>query len=204
MTNYYLNENSLSFNLSTISILKEYFSGSLVAGRWNKDCISTLNYAMKMLFSGINKLSSQIDKTMHILDTEGCVKDMAVIEFLGNSNRKNAGKDKPYSLKSSVWNTMRKLSENSDGQFIFTLSLLEGRHCVTLMMNKEKHRSSVYWCDRLNGCVKMTKRNLDTYITKMTLSSWEENYIKTGKKLNTDATVWLLKPVKNSSGLIIH
>ncbi|MGV8017158.1 MAG: hypothetical protein AB2L26_03070 [Ignavibacteria bacterium] len=157
------------------------------------DCITTLNHAVRLLYADENmKLGSQIDKTMLKLEEYGKIEDSNIIEFLDSKGKKTTGVTEPFELSKSVWDTLIEMTNDESGYYFFGLSIMDGYHSVSLILNNNGDDKIVYWCDQHSACEEFNRESLDEKITTKTVNWWKAN-AEDGKKMKTRTTLWLLK-----------
>lgn len=167
-----------------------------------KDCITTLNTALKKLYK-TEKLSvgTQIktggnrEGTMEKLDNQGKVKSSFTIEY-EDTKGKVCSKGTPYKankMKDSLSSKINELVGNNIGFHVFGVSIADGYHSMLLTVDNTNPCKKKYilsdqvptytegWKEYENG------EKLDAWITKLTVEYHSKRDIYSG------TTIWKLK-----------
>lgn len=182
------------FEKEIIERMKEFYNENSKLPKPPKmDCITTLNYGVSMLYHDLNlKLGSQIDHSMKRLDELKKISKTGVIEFTDNKGKVTTGVTEPKSLSKSVYNEIMNLIGEQSGCFVFGLSIMDGYHSVTILVEKSDERIEIFRCDQNDGCFKSNGKELDEYITSKTIKWWNSN-AQDGTKMKTRVTIWMLQ-----------
>lgn len=157
------------------------------------DCITTLNHAIRLLYSDPDlTLGSQIDHTMEALRGRGLASARRDVEFLNEAGKPTTGVTAPDRLRESVWGVMRGMTAGQAGWSVFGLSLMDGYHSVALVLDqRDPAAPKVYWCDQWSsngGWRQHDQQSLDAEIERLTGNWWSDT-----KKPRTRATLWRLR-----------
>src|SRR5690606_34410068 len=94
--------------------------------------------------------------------------------------------------QTSIWDTVIALSGGDPGWSVFTMSLLDGNHSVTLTLDANDPRAPrIYWSDQWQsqgGFKEYTRAALDTEVTHRVQKWWDEQ--AKGKKYTTVVRIW--------------
>jgi hypothetical protein len=182
------------FPIEIIERMKKFFNENFKLSKPPRmDCITTLNHGVRMLYGDMKmKLGSQIDKTMEKLNERGKISDKKIVEFKDAKGKVTTGVTEPVSLTSSIYDTILQMTGNENGCFVFGLSIMDGYHSVTVIVEKTEGDIELFRCDQNEGAVKNNKEELDGYVTDKTVKWWKSN-AENGKKMKTRATIWMLK-----------
>jgi hypothetical protein len=188
--------------------VNEYCNGTLTdslgAKRDNRimdamDAMISLNHAKKVGSFSFNQINT---------------------EYKGNVSGQKKKISKPDTLTSSVWKSMTTEIDNKEGWHVFTLTVLNGYHSITLLVNIRPGGPFLYWIDDLDktkqpeseqfrvtegsapGERQLIPDQLDNYINWTTRSYWEnerENTAKSDGKEgwhdeNDTTILWQLNP----------
>lgn len=182
------------FNKDVFEKMKVFFNeNSKLPKEKRMVCIVALNHGVKLLYGDSKlKLGSQIDHSMNILEKLGKIAKTEIIEFVDAKGKITTGVTEPKSLSKSVYNEiMQSISENN-GCFVFGLSIMDGYHSVTILVEKTDEQIEIFRCDQNEGCFKSNQKELDEYITKKTTKWWSDRAAE-GTKMKTRATIWKLQ-----------
>ncbi|MBZ0202492.1 MAG: hypothetical protein K8I03_05700 [Ignavibacteria bacterium] len=156
-------------------------------------CIVTLNHGIKLLYGDMKmKLGSQIDHTMNKLVELNKISKTEVIEFNDKNGKITTGVTEPEALSKSVYIEIMNMIGENMGCFVFGLSIMDGYHSVTILVDKSVEKNEIFRCDQNEGCFKSNEKELDAYITSKTIKWWN-NKAKEGTKMKTRATIWMLQ-----------
>jgi hypothetical protein len=202
--------NDLNFSPEKIEELKTLFKRNASATTYRKkDCIQTLNAGIELIFGDrILPLGTAIHESLEILEKKGHASAPRIIQFTDKNGQITYGEDYPHKLNEKVMAVMQNMAHNKFGWHIFALSILDGYHSVTLLLNNTQE-PVVYWCDQWNfmnlhclggtikfgGCKRMNGHNLNEVITELTQRWWDFEPDPL-KKPKTRATLWRISPPK--------
>jgi hypothetical protein len=164
---------------------------------------------MELIYGNrILPLGTAIHETMAILEKKGHASPPRIIQFKDRKGQVTYGEHSPHELEEITMDVMLDMLNNSIGWHIFALSVMDGYHSVTLLLNNTRE-PSVYWCDQWNyttlhclggtlkfgGCKRLNSVKLDAVITELTQRWWDHEPDPL-KKPKTRATLWRLSPPK--------
>jgi hypothetical protein len=198
------------FSPEKIEELKALFTRNANAPDFQKkDCIRILNAGMELIYGDrILPLGTAVHETMELMEKKGKASKPRIILFKDQKGQVTYGEDHPHKLNARTMAVMQNMAHNKFGWHIFALSVMDGYHSVTLLLNNIQE-PVVYWCDQWNlknlkclggtmkfgGCKRMNGFNLDAVITELT-QRWWEHETDPLKKHKTRATLWRLSPPK--------
>ena len=120
------------------------------------------------------------------------------IWFQGRNGKITRGGSRPVKLNESVWDAVVAMSGGDPGWSVFTLSLLDGYHSVTLTLDaNDPGRPRIYWSDQWRskgGWKEYTRSSLDAEIVKLVQGWWDKQ--AEGKKHTTVARLWRMRATK--------
>jgi hypothetical protein len=163
--------------------------------RTEKDsCIVALNKGLK-LATGEPDLATtpkSIEATMGKVAAAGHSGEAYEIAFQSRNGRITRGGARPDKLDESVWDAVLALSGGDPGWSIFTLSLLDGYHSVTLTLDAaDPAHPRVYWSDQWQskgGWKEYTRATLDAEVTRLIQRWWDGQ--EEGRKHLTVVRLW--------------
>jgi hypothetical protein len=172
-----------------------------------KDCIQTLNARIELIYGDkILPLGTAVHQSLAILEKKGYASAPRVIQFRDKYGQITYGEDHPHKLNEKTMAVMQNMAHNKFGWHIFALSIMDGYHSVTLILNNIQE-PFVYWCDQWNiknlkcmggtvkfgGCKRMNGHNLNEVVTELTQRWWDFEPDPLMKP-KTRATLWHLSP----------
>jgi hypothetical protein len=102
------------------------------------------------------------------------------------------GAQRPVKLHTSIWDTVMNMAGGDPGWSVFTLSIDDGNHSVTLSLDaSDPHAPRIYWSDQWaskGGWKEYDRSGLDNEITRLVQGWWDKQ--AEGKKFNTVVRVW--------------
>lgn len=158
-----------------------------------QSCIATLNQGVRNLLDDQGQtMSSEIQTSMAALQSSGRISEQRIVEFNDTRDRITTGTRRPVTLSANIWDTMLAMINNDIGWSVFGLSLMDGRHSITLSLdNSDPQNPHVYWSDQWSskgGWLEYTRTSLDTEITSLTQAWWDAQAV--GRKQRTRVTLW--------------
>lgn len=186
------------FDDDAIKGMRDYFRQN---ARTEKDsCIVCLNKGMKLVTGkeALPTTPKSIEATMAKIAEAGHSGEAREIWFQGRNGKITRGGSRPVKLNESVWDAVVAMSGGDPGWSVFTLSLLDGYHSVTLTLDaNDPGRPRIYWSDqwRSKGGWKEYKRSsLDAEIVKLVQGWWDKQ--AEGKKHTTVVRLWRMRATK--------
>jgi len=199
-----------AFTPEKIDELKTLFKQNANAPSYKKkNCIQTLNAGMDLIYvDRILPLGTAIHETLAILQKKGHASLPRLIRFKDQHGQVTYGEKYPHELNERTMSVMLEMVKNTIGWHIFALSVMDGYHSVTLLLDNTQQphlEQEVYWCDHWNfktlkclggtlkfgGCKRLNSLNLDAVIEELT-QRWWEGEPDPLKKPKTRATLWRL------------
>jgi hypothetical protein len=134
-----------------------------------------------------------IERTMANIAASGHSGVAREVWFESKSGRvSQSGALRPEKLQTSVWDTVMALAGGDPGWSVFTMSLLDGNHSVTLTLDaNDPSAPHMYWSDQWGtkgGWKEYTRSDLDTEVTRLTQVWWDKQ--PEGRKFTTVVRVW--------------
>jgi hypothetical protein len=174
--------------------------------RTEKDsCIVALNKGMKLVTgeATLPTTPKSIERTMEKIAAAGYTSAAREIWFLSKSGRVTRGAARPEKLQESIWDALMSMSGGDFGWSVFTMSLLDGYHSVTLTLDAtDPSKRRVYWSDQWRskkGWKEYTRTSLDAEVTTLIQRWWDGQ--ATGRKHTTVIRLWRMRATpKLSSG----
>jgi hypothetical protein len=191
-----------TFSSEAIGKMRDYFVQN---AKTEKDsCIVALNKGMKVSTAdpALPTTSKSIEATMAKMVAAGRSSVAREIGFKSKSGRITHGGARPEHLASSVFDAVLDMAAGDPGWSVFTLSLLDGFHSVTLTLDSsEPTRPHVYWSDQWQskgGWKEYSKAGLDTEVTHLVQSWWDGQ--PEGKKHRTIVRLWRVRAAAAAGG----
>jgi hypothetical protein len=163
-------------------------------------CIVCLNKGMKLV-TGVPTLPTtpkSIEKTMAKIAAAGYSTVAREIWFQGRNGKITRGAARPEKLDKSIWDTVLALSGGDPGWSVFTMSLLDGYHSVTLTLDaNDPARPRIHWSDQWQskkGWKEYTRASLDAEVVKLVKKWWDGQ--AEGKKHTTVVRLWRMRATK--------
>ena len=171
---------------------------------WQDSCIVALNNAMK-IGTGKTDLPTtpkSIEATMSKIAGSGHSGGAREIWFESKSGKINKhGSLRPEKLEQSVWDTVISLAGGDLGWSVFTMSLLDGHHSVTLTLDmNDPAAPRLFWSDQWEskgGWKEYTHTELDEEVTTRVQKWWDKQ--ADGHKSNTVVRVWRVTATAQTS-----
>ena len=95
-----------------------------------------------------------IEKTMKVFQRDKIAGPQVTIDFEDESGKVTMGARKPdhFRQNQSVWDTIMRIAGGDPGWSVFAMSLADGHHSVTLILdNNDVTSPKVFWCDQWPG-----------------------------------------------------
>ncbi len=178
------------FPADRVERAKAMFQANATSGS-PMDCITTLNYVMSngFLEDPLLELGSQIDHTFAKLQSAGHATAPKVIEFFDERGKATTGVTAPKTLRESAFDNLKRMAGNTPGWHVFGLSLMDGYHSVTLVLDlNDASAPKVFWADQWStkgGWLQYDKAGLDGEIERLTGNWWTDT-----KKPRSRTTLW--------------
>lgn len=174
------------------------------AGGWQDSCIVALNKGMKIVTTtpALPTTPETIEKTMAKIAASGHSGVAREVWFDDKAGKPTRGAVRPERLQASIWDTVMSLAGGDPGWSVFTMSLDDGNHSVTLTLDANDPRAArVYWSDQWQskgGWKEYTRSGLDSEVTRLVQMWWDEQ--KEGRKFTTVVRVWRVRATAAASG----
>ncbi len=205
-----------AFSDAAVSKMREFFGKNYS----KHQCIGLLNRGLKQLLGPDIPTGSRIKDpeqqddivygTMTKLEKEGFVSRKARLEYL---HKRKSGELIPVRNSTlrpdvpsiggrpvSVWDTLRYMTLGDAGWTVMTMSIADGWHSVTLLVdNRDPYKPVVFWVDQLKehkGGLKISnKAQFDAKVHRWTMAGWRsEEKMAAGTKRKTILDIWKLRP----------
>jgi Domain of unknown function (DUF4157) len=184
-----------TFTDADIELARDYFVQN---ARTEKDsCIIALNKGLKLV-TGQPTLSTtpkSIEDTMAKVAAAGYAGEAHEIWFRTAGGRITRGGARPDTLNESVWDALITMSGGDPGWSVFTMSLLDGYHSVTLALDaSDPAKPHVYWSDQWQskgGWKEYAPAALDTEVTRLIQGWWDDQEV--GHKHTTVVRLWRIR-----------
>jgi hypothetical protein len=160
-------------------------------------CIVALNKGLKAVTgdAALPTTPRSIEATMAKVIESGHAEPPEEIAFQAANGRITRGGARPEKLDQSVWQTLRDLAEGDPGWSVFTMSLLDGYHSVTLTLDaRDPADPHVYWSDQWHskgGWKEYKQDTLDAEVTRLVQGWWDAQ--EEGHKHTTVVRVWRIR-----------
>jgi len=160
-------------------------------------CIVALNKGLKLVTgdAALPTTAHSIEATMAKVVASGHAEEAEEIWFRARNGHVTRGSVRPDRLDKSVWDAVLKAADGDPGWSVFTMSLLDGYHSVTLTLDaSDPGKPHVYWSDQWHskgGWKEYTRADLDDEVTKLCQSWWDEQ--PEDKKANTVVRLWRIR-----------
>ncbi|HUS13232.1 MAG TPA: DUF4157 domain-containing protein [Pyrinomonadaceae bacterium] len=176
-------------------------------GGWQDSCIVALNKAAKIGTSkpDLPTTPHTIEDTMKKMAASGHSGVAREVWFEGKGGRiSKTGALRPEKLQASIWDTVMSLAGADVGWSVFTMSLLDGFHSVTLTLDtNDPSAPRIYWSDQWasgGGWKEYTRSELDDEVTRRVQRWWDDPDPKTGGHgHDTVVRVWRLRATAATS-----
>ena len=184
-----------TFTDDAIKKLREYFVEN---AKSEKDsCIIALNKGMKVVTAkpALPTTPESIEKTMAKVAAAGSSSEAREVWFQSKSGKISKGGARPERLDRSIWDTVLALAGGDPGWSVFTMSLLDGFHSVTLTLDaNDPSAPLIYWSDQWKsrgGWQLHTRASLDAEVTRLIQSWWDGQ--AEGKKFPPVVRLWRVR-----------
>jgi hypothetical protein len=199
-----------TFSEDSIKRMKEYFIQNAQKpakprenpppappGGWQDSCIVALNKGMKTVTSkpDLPTTPETIEKTMEKIAASGHSSVAREVWFEDKRGNRSRGGARPEKLETSIWDTVMSLAGDDPGWSVFTMSMDDGNHSVTLTLDANDPRAPrMYWSDQWaskGGWKEYTRSELDAEVTSLVQGWWEKQSV--GKKFKPVVRVWRVR-----------
>jgi hypothetical protein len=166
-------------------------------GGWQDSCIVALNKGMKIVTGkpALPTTPETIEKTMTKIAASGHSDVAREVWFETKGGRITRGGARPEKLQASIWDTVMSMAGGDPGWSVFTLSIDDGNHSVTLTLDANDPRAPrMYWSDQWEskkGWKEYTRSGLDAEVTRLVKRWWDEQQV--GKKFTPVVRVWRVR-----------
>lgn len=184
-----------TFSDAAVARMRTYFVDNARTSR--DSCIVALNKGLRLGTDtpGLPTTNKSIEATMGKVGGAGHTADAREIRFLTRGGGVAHGGARPEQLQESVWDTVIDASGGDPGWSVFTMSLLDGYHSVTLTLDAtDPSRPRVYWSDQWTskgGWKPYTRDTLDHEVTHLIQSWWDGQPV--GGKHRPVVRVWRVR-----------
>lgn len=163
-------------------------------GGWQDSCIIALNKGMKVVTNkpGLSTTPERIEETMKRIAKSGHSGEAREVWFENRGGKITRGSTRPEKLQGSIWDTVMSLAGGDPGWSVFTMSIDDGNHSVTLTLDSnDPGTPRLYWSDQWNskgGWKEYTRSELDNEVTRLVQGWWDKQ--KEGRKFDPVVRVW--------------
>ena len=185
-----------TFSEDAITRTRTYFQRNAKA-KPQDSCIVALNNAAKLLYDDpkMKTTPHSIEKTMELFEAASRSGQANELWFLDSRGRRNTGSQRPGALQNSVWDALIALAAGDAGWSVFTMSVMDGNHSVTLTLDNTNPSSPrVYWSDQWStkgGWKSYDRSTLDQEVLHLVQSWWDGQ--EAGREFTTVVRLWRLK-----------
>ena len=165
------------------------------AGGWRDECNIAVNKGLKIVTGepALPTSHETIESSMALVVASGHSSAAREVLFEGPGGRvSRSGALRPEKLQTSIWDTVMSLTGGDPGWSVFTMSLLDGYHSVTLTLDaSDPSAPHLYWADQWpekGGWKEYTHSELDAEVTSLVQGWWDGQ--PQGRKHNTVVRVW--------------
>ncbi len=172
-------------------------------GGWRDSCIVALNNGMKIVTSkpALPTTPETIEQTMDKIAASGHSGVAREIWFEGKGGKITRGGARPEKLQASIWDTVMSLAGGDPGWSVFTMSMDDGNHSVTLTLDANNPSvPRMYWSDQWpekGGSKEYTRSELDAEVTSLVQGWWDKQ--KEGRKYKPVVRVWRVRATAAAS-----
>ena len=185
-----------TFAEEAIARMRAYFVEN---AKTEKDsCIVTLNKGMRLVTGkpALPTTPKTIEKSMAKVAASGHSSQAREVWFRSKAGKINkSGAARPDTLDVSIWDTVLALSGGDPGWSVFTMSLLDGNHSVTLTLDANNPAAPrIYWSDQWKsraGWQAYDKGGLDAEVTRLVTAWWDGQ--AEGRKFPAVVRLWRLR-----------
>lgn len=160
-------------------------------------CIVALNKGLRLVTgqSALPTTPKSIEATMAKVTAAGYAGEPREIWFRAAGDRITRGGARPEKLAESVWEAVLAMSAGDAGWSVFTMSLLDGYHSITLTLDaSDPAKPHIYWSDQWQskgGWKEYTRDALDDEVVKLVRGWWDKQ--EEGKKHTTVVRLWRMR-----------
>jgi hypothetical protein len=192
-----------TFTEEAINRMRTYFVNNATTG--GDSCIVTLNKGMRLVTAkpALPTTPETIEKSMAKVAASGHSTDAREVWFRSAAGKINkGGAARPDTLDASIWDTVISLSGGDPGWSVFTMSLLDGNHSVTLTLDTSNPAApKIYWSDQWQtkgGWKEYNRAELDAEVTRLVIGWWDKQ--KVGRKFPAVVRLWRLRGTAAGGG----
>ena len=190
-----------TFSDQTIHEARLFFQANSASSN-RKDCITTVNHAIKEIFlrgQPVPRLGPPMDLTYSAPVRAGRATPPSFIDFLDAAGRPTGGVTPPSRLRTSVFDAVVAMCGSTPGWHVVGLSIMDGYHSVTLVVDTRRPgQPYINYADQwFGGGWRAFGRGdgLDAQLEQFT-RNWYEGYMAShgGVRPRTRITLWRLRP----------
>jgi hypothetical protein len=173
-------------------------------GGWQDSCIVALNKGMKIVTGkpALPTTPETIEKTMEKIAAGGHSGTAREVWFDAKNGKLTRGGARPETLQASIWDTVLSLAGGDPGWSVFTMSIDDGNHSVTLTLDANNPSAPrVYWSDQWSskgGWKEYTRAELDAEVTRLVQGWWDKQ--KEGRKFKPVVRLWRVRATAATTG----
>jgi hypothetical protein len=143
-----------------------------------------------------------IEKTMEKIAAGGHSGTAREVWFDAKNGKLTRGGARPETLQASIWDTLLSLAGGDPGWSVFTMSIDDGNHSVTLTLDANNPSAPrVYWSDQWSskgGWKEYTRAELDAEVTRLVQGWWDKQ--KEGRKFKPVVRLWRVRATAATTG----
>jgi hypothetical protein len=185
-----------TFGKPAVEAARKYFMDNAKKSKPDS-CIIALNKGLK-LFTAKTDLPTTpktIERSMEKVVAAGFATGPREIQFTARGGKITHGGARPHALAESVWDALIAMTGGDFGVSVFTMSLMDGDHSVTLTLDRtDPGQPHVYWSDQWSskgGWKEYDRAGLDAEVTRLIQGWWDDQ--PEGKKFNTVIRLWRMR-----------
>jgi hypothetical protein len=182
-----------TFSDEDIARTKQYFVDNATSTQPDS-CIVALNKGLRLATADpkLPTTPQSVEKTMEKVETSGHSGPAHEIAFRTSNGRITRGGARPATLDESIAEAIGSMSGGDPGWSVFTMSLLDGYHSVTLTVDAaDPSRRRIFWSDQWSskgGWLEYDPVALDAEATRLVQGWWDGQ--AEGKKHVTVVRLW--------------
>jgi hypothetical protein len=184
-----------TFSEEHIEAARRYFVENAKTER--DSCIVALNKGLHLVTGqpALPTTPKSIEASMKKVIASGMSTEAREIRFRTRSGNISRGGARPEVLEDSVWDAVLAMSGGDPGWSVFTMSLLDGDHSVTLTLDaSDPATPKLFWSDQWKskgGWKPYTRSTLDAEVTRLIKAWWDEQAV--GKKFDPVVRLWRVR-----------